>query len=774
MTIRRRYQITLVIVLALFLVNILAYFWSARGRTVAKAEWTLATEDEFKLASVRKELDLLHKEAVTAGQLQEENNIPPAAGEFTVFERRTTEALTIIDGLQRTASPQETAAVDEFRRSYLSLRSSWLDSYRHAGTGKATDDAARAEETAQVVFGRQLPNLQSLEDFRVMRAERRFADAENFAHRVMIATFLLSILVAFGLSYLLSRHLDYGFTTLKGGAHRIGNMDLDHRIRYPGADEFAELAQSFNEMAEKLFLARRSLVESNKQLSTSESRYRKMVDRSAYGIYRCASDGKVLDANPAMVRMLGYDDLRELVELPSIERFYCDPADYQTLLERLREKGSVEGFEVQLRTRSGALITTRLSGNLVFTGDGFEREMIAENVTTQRALEDQLRQAQKMEAIGQLAGGIAHDFNNLLTVIKGHSELLRSELRSGDSARKEVDGVMRAADRAVSLTRQLLAFSRRQLLSPQIIDLNSIVSSMQRLLGRLLGENIELSTDLSPKIGAIKADPHQIEQVIMNLAVNARDAMPAGGRLTITTCSLEVEEEEHRGKIILKPDRYVHLAVIDTGTGMDVATLSRAFEPFFTTKEQGKGTGLGLATVYGVVKQSEGEIWVESEPGRGAAFHICFPRALGREKTQRKAKITEAPPAKGTILLVEDEEDVREVASTMLERRGYQVLVASKAAEAEAICASHSGKIHLLLTDVVLRDCNGPDLAETLTGLRPQMKVLFMSGYTDDVVLKHGIQDSQVAFLPKPFTRDELENKVRETLSMAVVQPSGT
>jgi len=774
MTIRRRYQITLVIVLALFLVNILAYFWSARSRTVAKAEWTQATEDEFKLASARKELDLLHNEAVTASLLQEENNIPPAAGEFTAFERRTTVALNIIDDLRKTASRQETSAVDELRRSYLALQTSWLDSYRHAGTGKATDDAARAEEIAQIVFGRQLPDLQFLEDFRVAGAEKRFADAEKFAHRVMIATFLLSILVALGLSYLLSRHLDYGFTTLKGGAHRIGNMDLDHRIRYPGADEFAELAQSFNEMAEKLFLARRSLLESHQQLSTSEGRYRNMVDRSAYGIYRCSSEGKILDANPAMVRMLGYEDLGELRELPSIGQFYCDPADYQTLLERLQEKGSVEGFEVQFRTRSGTLITTRLSGNLVSVGDGLEREMIAENVTTQRALEDQLRQAQKMEAIGQLAGGIAHDFNNLLTVIKGHSELLRSELRPGVTARKEVDGVMRAADRAVSLTRQLLAFSRRQLLSPQIIDLNSIVSGMQRLLGRLLGENIELSTELSPKIGAIKADPHQIEQVIMNLAVNARDAMPAGGRLSITTSPLDLEEEEHRGKIVLKPAVYVHLTVIDTGTGMDAATISRAFEPFFTTKEQGKGTGLGLATVYGVVKQSEGEIWIESEPGRGAAFHICFPRAFGREKTQRKVKVAEAPPAKGTILLVEDEDDVREVASAMLERRGYKVLVASKSAEAEALCADHSGAIHLLLTDVVLRDCNGPDLAEKLTRLRPQIKVLFMSGYTDDVVLKHGIQDSQVAFLPKPFTRDELENKVRETLSMVVAQPSGS
>jgi PAS domain S-box-containing protein len=779
MTIQRRHQISLVIVLALFAANLFAYFWSARVRSAAQVEWSQATADELRLSSIRQELDLLNKEVNVASQFQQEYGNSLSMGEASTFQRRTSELLTEIDALKATASSEQVAPTEEFRRSYLDLRDAWMEFYRTAGksdAGSATSISTQvlADNLSQNILTMQLPGLQNLEDARVTHAQTQFSGAERLAHRVIITTFVLSILIAFALSSLLSRHLAFGFATLKHGARLIGNMNLDHRISYPAGDEFSELARSFNEMSEKLSVAGRNQLETNRQLSESESRYRTLFDRAVYGIYRCNDSGRILDANPAMAKMLGYATRQELLDLPSIEQVYCDPRDYQTLLEKLRQHGSVEGLEVQWRTRDGGVITMRLSGSLVISAaGGYEREMIAENVTAHRALEEQLRQSQKMEAVGKLAGGIAHDFNNLLTVIKGHSELLQAELRSNDSARKEVEGVMRAADRAASLTRQLLAFSRRQLLTLKVLDLNSIVTSMERLLGRLLGENIQLSTSLNPSLGMIKADPHQIEQVIMNLAVNARDAMPSGGKLRITTASLELNEARTQGELLLKAGCYALLSVSDNGQGMDAATLSRAFEPFFTTKEQGKGTGLGLATVYGIVKQSEGDIWIESDPGKGTTFHICFPTILETHPAPPPPGKAEPPAGKETILMVEDEEDVRDVASTMLQRRGYRVLTASGAHEAHTLCKSYPEIIHLLLTDVVLSDTSGPELARALTTLRPDMKVLYMSGYTDDVVLQHGIRDSQIAFLPKPFTRDELIGKVREVLGMVATHSAG-
>ena len=780
MTIRRRYQITLVIVLALFSANLVAYFVSARIRGAAQVEWGRAASGEQKLTAIRQELDMLNKEVNVTSQLQQDYQYVLSGDEAAAFERRTAKLLDEIDELQATASSEQIAPTAQFRQSFLELRKAWLDFYHNAGKSEAAETAVvlellRAEELAQKVFGLQFPNLQNLEDARMIHAQAQFSQAEQLAHRFIVITFILSILIAFALSSLLSRRLAFGFATLKHGAHLIGNMDLEHRIVYPPGDEFSELARSFNEMSEKLSAARHNLLATNEQLRESESRYRNMVDRALYGIYCCDESGRILDANPAMVRMLEYADRQELLDLPSVQQVYCDPGDYSTLMEKLRAHRSVEGLEVQWKKRGGGTIITRLSGNLADSGGGRVIEMIAENVTAERALEEQLRQAQKMEAVGKLAGGIAHDFNNLLTVIKGHSELLHSELRSGDAARKEVEGVIRAADRAVALTRQLLAFSRRQLLTFKVLDLNSVVTSMERLLGRLVGENIQLTTALAPSRGLIKADPHQIEQVIMNLAVNARDAMPTGGRLRIATSSLELREQQRHGEILLKPGSYVVLSVSDTGHGMDSDTLSRAFEPFFTTKEQGKGTGLGLSTVYGIVKQSGGDIWIESEPEKGATFHIAFPM-IQDAAASRVASLSAAPQSRKateTVLIVEDEEDVREIASAMLRHKGYRVLAASCAAEANELCTAHKDVIHLLLTDVVLRDTNGPELARILTRLRPEMKVLYMSGYTDDVVLQHGIRESQVAFLPKPFTRDELIGKVREVLGM-VAAPSAS
>ena len=775
MTIRRRYSFLLLIVLGLFFANLIAYFWSGRIRRLAESEWDRATASELKLSTIRQELDNLNKEVSLASQKSEEERASFINDETrSYFQKSTREQETEIQTLKDYAAPGQISAIEDFHQDYLLLRQAWLDFY--AAGGKDQDEAVSnlvlADSIAIKIFEQEIPTLESMEARRIQNARIDFQRAETVGLRVMLATFFLSVLIALYLSWKLSQRLTFGFSTLTRGANLIGAMELEHRIRYPATDEFAALAKSFNEMAEKLSSARYYLLQSNRQLSESEARNRNLLDRAVYGIYRCSGD-RFLDVNPALVKMLGYSEKQELLNLNIAQDVFSDLSDYEQLLQNLRTDGSVEGCEVPWKTRSGEMIVTRLSGSVVTVDSGSsEYELIAEDVTNHRALEEQLRQSQKMEAIGRLAGGIAHDFNNLLTIIKGQSELLLDELPAGHQVRKEVQGVIRAADRAASLTRQLLAFSRRQLLTPRILDLNSVVSNMQNMLGRLLGEDIRLSTTLESNIGLVKADPNQIEQVIMNLAVNARDAMPAGGSLTITTSKMEAKKEFRRGDVRLKAGRYVKLTVKDTGEGMDPVTCSRAFEPFFTTKDQGKGTGLGLSMVYGIVKQSEGEIWVESAPEQGSTFHICLPRVA-----QKSEKVEEDQPAdyadgKETILIVEDEDAVREVASTMLQRRGYNVIPACDSREAEKICRDYSGAIDLLLTDVVLKETGGLEVAQALTNLRPAMRIIYMSGYTDDVVLQHGIRNSQVAFLPKPFTTIELASKVREVLDKVALARS--
>lgn len=775
MTIRRRYSLLLLIVLGLFFANLIAYFWSARIRRLAESEWDRATAGELKLSTIRQELDNLNKEVSLASQMSQQEQASFINSETRAFlEKTTADKDAEIESLEDDAPPGQISAIEDFRQHYLALRQAWMDFYAVGGKneGEAVSNLVLADSIAIKIFDQEIPNLQSLEAERIKNARTDFQRAETVGLRVMLATFFLSVLIALALSWQLSQRLTFGFSTLTRGANLIGAMELEHRIRYPASDEFAALAGSFNEMAEKLSSARYHLLQSNRQLSESEARNRNLLDRAVYGIYRCSGD-RFLDVNPALVKMLDYSEKQELFNLNIAEDVFIHISDYEQLLQNLRTNSSVEGYEVEWKTKSGETIVTRLSGSVVTVdGSRSEYEMIAEDVTNHRALEEQLRQSQKMEAIGRLAGGIAHDFNNLLTIIKGQSELLMDELPAGGPVRKEVQGVIRAADRAASLTRQLLAFSRRQLLTPRILDLNSVISNMQNMLGRLLGEDIRLSTTLDPNIGLVKADPNQIEQVIMNLAVNARDAMPAGGSLSMITSKMEVKKEFRRGDVRLKAGRYVMLTVKDTGEGMDEVTCSRAFEPFFTTKEQGKGTGLGLSMVYGIVKQSEGEIWAESQPGQGAAFHICLPRVAKKSEAVLEDQPADQADGNETILIVEDEDAVREVASTMLQRRGYNVIPACDSSEAEQICRDYSGPIDLLLTDVVLKETGGLEVALTLTNLRPGMRIIYMSGYTDDVVLQHGIRNSQVAFLPKPFTTIELASKVREVLDKVAVASS--
>src|SRR5881296_3818073 len=391
---------------------------------------------------------------------------------------------------------------------------------------------------------------------------------------------------------------------------------------------------------------------------------------------------------------------------------------------------------------------------------GIERKRAEEAL---RQSEARLRQAQKMEAVGRLAGGVAHDFNNLLTVITSYSDLLLEDLGPADPKRDDVQQIRKAAEGAAALTRQLLAFSRQQVLQPKALDLKATVAGTEKLLKRLIGEDIQLTTVLARDLGVVKADPGQIEQIIINLAVNARDAMPTGGRLTIEVANVDMDETYVRGHAPAGPGRYVMLALSDTGIGMDQQTKARIFEPFFTTKAPGKGTGLGLATVYGIVKQSGGFIWVYSEPGHGTSFKIYLPR-VDEPVSPAGAPAPQVVGGSETVLVVEDVAAVRAVTRQMLERQRYCVLEAANGATALSLARQHQSAIHLLVTDVVMPEVSGRELADQLVQLRPDMRVLFMSGYTDDAVVRHGILQEGIAYLQKPFTPDTLARKVRAVL----------
>jgi two-component system, cell cycle sensor histidine kinase and response regulator CckA len=435
---------------------------------------------------------------------------------------------------------------------------------------------------------------------------------------------------------------------------------------------------------------------------------------------------------------------------------------WKEYFDRPRLRPMEIGMELIGRRRDGSEFPVEVSLNTAETPEGVFAIAFVTDISPRKRLEEQRVHAQKMEAAGRLAGGVAHDFNNMLTVISGYTRMILEELSPQDPLREYADEIAKAADRAVAVANQLLAFSRRQLLQPRIVDVNAAITQTEKMLRRLLGEGIQLTLDLEENIPHIKADPNQIEQAVVNLAVNSRDAMPEGGRISIQSSKVYLDEDYVRTHLGVRPGEYVMVTVTDTGEGMTAEVRQRIFEPFFTTKERGRGTGLSLATVYGMVKQCGGDIWVYSEPGKGTTFHLYFPKANGQlPETNSPEKETATVEKSETVLVVEDEKPVRELTARMLQQLGYNVLSAASGSEAIAINKSFAGRIGVLITDMVMPEMNGQQVAEALLQARPELKVLYVSGYTEHIVIHRGLEPG-VEFLPKPFSREALAKKLEE------------
>jgi PAS domain S-box-containing protein len=574
---------------------------------------------------------------------------------------------------------------------------------------------------------------------------------------------------------------------------RGSGKTLEYRFRHKNGNWlFIESTSSVIRNAkgepEKLVIVNRDITERKKTeeaLRRSETGFRTVVEDAPYGIFRANAKARLLQVNPALQTMLGYESEEELLHSDLANDIFRQAGEYQRMIDQLIRAEEFKDMEMEWKRKDGTPITVRCSGRRGGEGNGSPAyfEVFAEDVTEKRILERQLRMAQKMEAIGRLSGGIAHDFNNLLGVIIGYSALLKRKLTESKALFDHALEIEKAGQRAASLTKQLLAFSRQQVLTPSVLNLNTLATDMEKMLPRLLGEDIEVRLVLDSELGQVKADQSQIEQVIMNLAVNARDAMPVGGKLRILTSNVELDREYARSHPGSKTGHFVMLSVTDTGTGMDSETLAHIFEPFFTTKERGKGTGLGLATVYGVVKQSNGYIWVDSKLGEGTSFQVYLPRHNEQVLVEEQKNDTEEKlRGSESILLVEDADPLRKLAHTFLESAGFHVMTAESGERAMEVVAGYLGTFDLLLTDVIMPGMNGRVLSEQLLPRQPGMKVLYMSGYTDSFIAGHGVLDPGTNLLHKPFTEEVLIRKIREVLdggrkspvaSRGELQPAG-
>lgn len=493
-----------------------------------------------------------------------------------------------------------------------------------------------------------------------------------------------------------------------------------------------------------------------------------LLESASQAIISVNQSGKIVTANRRTEELFGYsrDELldHEIEMLLPKSMHAAHSRERAQYFARPHARPMGIGMELAGRRKDGSEFAVEVSLSYFEIEEGVFAIAFVSDISQRKKLEEQLLHAQKMEAVGRLAGGLAHDFNNMLTVISGYNRMLREELSPNDPLQPYVEESSKAGDRAAELTNQLLAFSRHQIMQPRVVNVKAVMAHSDKMLRRLIGEDIELVLDLKEDTGNIKVDPGQLEQAIVNLAVNSRDAMPHGGRLTVETSNVHLDENYARSHVGVTPGEFVMIAVSDDGLGMDADTRQRIFEPFFTTKGKGKGTGLGLATVYGIVKQAGGDIWVYSESGHGTTFKLYFPRVMEEAAEATLAEPVPPTDSRETVLLVEDEQAVRELTGRMLQKLGYRILTAASGAEAIEISRMHPGPIPVLLTDVVMPGMSGRQLADALAEQRPDMKVLFVSGYTEDTIVHHGVLDPNVRFLPKPFSRDALAQMLRDVL----------
>jgi PAS domain S-box-containing protein len=590
---------------------------------------------------------------------------------------------------------------------------------------------------------------------------------------------LVSLLAAVGIGNALQKTFSRPVLDLVRTARTV-TIEKNYGVRATARhrDELGVLVEAFNDMLDQIQRRDAELVQTartleievaerqraDEALRASEERYRHLFENNPQPMWVFDERSLAfLAVNEAACDHYRYSheeflgmtirDIRPAEDVPSLlDRPETEP------------RGPQESGVWKHRRKDGTLIEVEIVSRPVMFDGNAAQLVLAVDVTERRQLEQQLRQSQKMEAVGQLAGGIAHDFNNLLTAILGYADLLASRPALESTAREEIEEIRKAGQRAASLTRQLLAFSRRQVLEPAVLRVNELVANLEKMLRRLIGEDVDLVTRLDPSASNVRADPGQLEQVIMNLAVNARDAMPRGGQLTIETANVDLDQAYAQQHASVQPGFYVMIAVSDTGVGMDAATQARIFEPFFTTKEKERGTGLGLSTVYGIVKQSGGYVWVYSEPGKGTTFKVYFPRVEEVAPARQPRVVPATLVGTETLLLVEDDPAVRKLSCAILERAGYRVLEAESGRKALELARDSTSGIPLVVTDLVMPDMSGTDLAAELVIRYPEIRVLFMSGYTDDAVVRHGFLAAGRAFLQKPFTPDTLTRKIREIL----------
>ena len=599
-----------------------------------------------------------------------------------------------------------------------------------------------------------------------------WAPTQAFLDELRLALVLAGIggfVLALAGGWIFSHRTSQPLMDMAAAARDIAGGDWSRTVPARGSAEATTMANAFNDMT-------RSLRDQSERLKASYLRFSTVTQSARDAIISTDGHGDITFWNRSAESTFGYTESEVLGKPITMLIAESDRAAYKAALPDSNMGPSDLTFghiiEVTGLRKDGTRFPSEFSLAAVQGGEGLAFTAVVRDVIerkqsqdTLRQREEQLRQAQKMEAIGRLAGGVAHDFNNLLMAIHGYAEMLVQNLREGDERRTDAEEIVKAADRAAGLTRQLLAFSSRQVITQQAVALDQLVQNMRNMLQRLIGPEIQITTEVWPDLTPVLADTTQVEQIIVNLVINARDAMPNGGKISIELRNVELDKIGVAAHPGLQPGDYVELCVSDTGSGMDPETLSRIFEPFFTTKESGKGTGLGLATVYGIVQQNNGAIEVQSRVGHGTEFHIYLPRATDLGKPAPMLAASGVAPGSETILLVEDDDRVRALVSNMLRKNGFTVLLASAGDQALEIAARHRGRIHLLLTDVVMPGLNGRLLSEKLTATRPDTHVLFMSGYSDDDILRHGIRKNTAHFIQKPFSVDALVHKIRETLA---------